>query len=251
MAKKILKILLVFVLGAAGGIWSQLYFFPYLAQLSYFEDFQFAKNFKEQETNIYPRTEITIKEGKALSRVFESVEKSVVGVKTETDSEILTGSGLALTNDGLMVTLADLVPQGSDFSFYVDEKWPSYQILKRDFENNLALVKLGTEGLRTVGFAEKEDIKPGEEIFLVAVDFEQASATGTQVYISLSKAVNEGIIKRIGAGGLIETNMFEDERFSGSPLFNIEGKAIGICTVVESGQVFVVPISAVQEFSGL
>ncbi len=233
MAKSVLKILIVFVIGMAGGIFADQVNWPFL----------------ENEGTTSPvyvteKKEITtyVQENVALREAVERVEKTVIGVKTQTPTgEVLQGSGLIVTSDGLLVTLASLVPRGSDFYFYVDGQWPAYQILKRDLENDLALVKIEDGGLSTAGFADLTKMKLGERIFLVGMDF---STTTPQ------RIVNDGIISFFNENS-IKTNIFDVSTVAGSPLFNIEGNIVGLNAVAEDGRVSTIPISIIRPFLGL
>jgi len=163
-------------------------------------------------------------------------------VRTEKkDSKILEGSGLIVTSDGLVVTLAEIVPQGSTFSFFVDNEQVNFQILKRDLKENLALVKIEKSNLPTVSFADLEKLKLGEKVFLVGTIFDKAVP---------SKIVNEGIVKSFDKD-FIKTNIFEKNILKGSSLFDIEGKVLGLNNVDLEGKVIAIPISKIKEFSGL
>lgn len=231
MYKKILKALLIFLLGAIGGLWAQLALLPYLIESPLFNG----------EVVVNPTQTITVQENVALIQAASKVEKTVVEVRTRTGAgEILTGNGLLLTSDGLMVTLADLVPQGSDFYFYVNGEFPIWQILKRDHKNNLALVKLDKTGLRTAGFADLEKTAIGERVFLLGtIRF----GTTTDMF------ANEGIISYFSENKVV-TNIRESKA-AGSPLFNISGEVIGINTLDASGRVSAIPISLIRTFTGL
>src|SRR3989338_5066410 len=114
MLKNILKILGMLIIGTAGGIFADQFLSPY---------------FFPKQTTVYvtERKEVAnyIQENTALREAAEKVGKTVVAVKSKTkEGAVLEGSGLIVTNDGFLVTLADLVPQGSDFAFYVNAKWP-------------------------------------------------------------------------------------------------------------------------------
>ena len=236
MAKSIFKILAIFLVGMVGGIFAEQIFWPYFVERPLFYQY----NLESQPVYLTERKTVIIQENIALRDAVEKVEKVVAGVKSKTlEEEVLKGSGLVVTSDGLLVTLAKLLPQGSDFYFYVDKKWPSYQILKR--KNNLALVKVGEEELETCGFADFEKIKVGERVFLIGMEF---STTTPQ------KIVNEGIIKRFNQD-LIQTNIFESSVVEGSPLLNIEGKVVGLCTVDDAGWVSAIPITTIRSFIGL
>ena len=231
MYKKILKILLVFLFGSLGGVWAQASLLPYLIGSSFFDG----------EVVINPVQTIIVRENIALTEAIARVEKTIVGVRAKTaDGKILEGTGLAVTSDGLIVTLADLVPPGSDFYFYVDGEWPTWQILKRDTKNNLALVKVGKGGLATAGFANLEKTEIGERVFLLGA---MRVATTTKVF------ANEGIVSYFGQDTVV-TDILE-RKAAGSPLFNISGEVIGISAIDAAGRVSAVPVSIVRSFIGL
>lgn len=242
MLKNIFKILAIFIIGVVGGIFADQILWPYFIERPLFYQYEL------EQLPIYLTEirEIFIQENVALREAIEKIEKVVVGVRTETPAgKILEGSGLVLTSDGLIVTLAELVPRGSDFYFYVDGKWPVYQILKRDLENNLALIKVEDRGLSTAAFADLKKLKLGERVFLVAVTgSDPASLEEPRLF------VNEGIVKSFDEN-LIQTNIFEAPEIAGSPLFNIEGRVVGLSVVDEEGQVFAIPVTKIRAFTGL
>jgi S1-C subfamily serine protease len=185
---------------------------------------------------------VYIQENIELCEIFKEVEKSAAGVKTTTATgKILEGSGLTVTSDGLMVTLAELVPFNSSYSFFVGKDQVSYHILKRDKEENLALVKISDSALNTVVFSNKEDLKIGERIFLVGNVFLQGKP---------SRIIEEGIIRFIGQD-FIETNIIGNPGLAGSPLFNIKGEAIGLSVINPEGRIEAIPIYKIKEFAGV
>jgi len=139
------------------------------------------------------------------------------------------------------VTLAELIPAGASFSFHLNGETPPYEVQKRDLINNLALVKFDAYNLPTLEFAA-DRAKIGERVFLIGAIFD---ARG-----QVLKSVNEGIIKRI-EGERIVSNIVEEKRMSGSVLFDVEGRVLGINMVSAKGEVTAVPISTVREFVGL
>ena len=247
MAKSVLKILAIFVIGTVGGIFADQILWPYFIERPFFHQYRLEQSpvylTEKKETTFY------IQENQALKRAVEDVLKAVVGVKTETlTGEVLEGSGLVLTSDGLIVTLASLVPQGSDFYFFIDGKWPAYQVLKRDLENDLALIKIEKSGLKTRGFAEPEKTKLAETVFLVGLEFVKATTT-EQLLVPPRARVNQGIITFLEEE-LIETNIVETDKMAGSPLFNIEGRVVGLNTAGEDGSVSAIPIAVIRTFAG-
>jgi len=236
MLKNILKIIGLFIIGMVGGIFADQIFWPYFVERPLFYQYRLEGS----PVYVTEKKETVIQENTALIDAIEKVEKSVVGVRTQVGEQVVEGAGLIVTSDGLVVTLTDLVPQGSKFSFFVDGKQVPFQILKRDLAENLALVKIEEPNLTTVSFANLEKLKIGERVFLVGNVFENSKPVET---------VNEGIIKNIGED-FLETNISEEDSLTGSVLFNIEGEVLGI-NVIHEGNVLTIPISKIKLFTGM
>ncbi|MBM3257715.1 MAG: serine protease [Candidatus Nealsonbacteria bacterium] len=243
MSKKLLIIIGVFVVGIVGGIFADQILWPYFIERPLFYEYGLEKNpVYLTETN-----QVYIQENTALVEAVERVEKTVIGIKTKTKyGTIFQGSGLVVTSDGLMVTLAELVPQGATFSFFLDNKEVSFQVLKRDLQENLALLKLSDSSLTTTGFASLDKLKVGERVFLLGIVFGPVKDGVQQV----GQSVNEGIIKSFDQD-LIETNIIETGFLDGSPLFNIKGEIIGLNTIDSRGNVSAIPISKIKVFMGM
>jgi len=234
MLKNIFKILVVFIIGMVGGIFANQIFWPYFIERPLFYQYRL----EQSPVYLTEVKEVYIQENVALKNAIERAEKAVIGVRSETKAgKILEGSGLILTSDGLIITLAELVPLGSEFNFFVNGEQASYQILKRDLEKNLALVKLEKTNLTSVGFASLEKLKLGERVFLVGAALPDFT-------------VNEGIVTSFDKS-LIRTNIFEKNTLAGSSLFDIEARVLGLNTIDRDGRVVAIPVSAIRVFSGL
>lgn len=238
MIKNIFKIVIVFLIGTVGGIFAEQIFWPYFVERPLFYQYKL----ETAPVYITERKEMVVQENTALQETIGKVEKTVVGVKTKTnDGAMLFGSGLAVTTDGLIITAAEIVPQGSIFAFYIDGDWPLYQILKRDLANNLALIKVDNGKLNTAGFADFAKLKLGQRVFLVSMDF-QATTTP-------ALAVDEGIITSFNEKS-IKTNILAAEDLLGTPLFDIEGNLVGLVDSINNSRVSVVPITLIRQFIG-
>jgi len=242
MLKNIFKIIAIFILGTVGGIFADQILWPYFVERPLFNQYKLEKS----PVYVTERKEVFIQENTALEEAIEKVEKVVIGVRAEKKTGIiLEGSGLIVTADGLLVTLAELVPQGSNFSFFVEGQPANFQILKRDLKENLALVKVEETNLPTVSFADLEKLKLGERVFLVGVIPPSIESGIT----SPGRVVNEGIVKSFNQD-FIKTNIFEKNILKGSPLFDIEGKVLGLNNVDLEGKVIAIPISKIKSFAG-
>ncbi len=237
MSEKILNLLFLFVVGTIGGIFADQILWPYFIEKPLFSEYRL------EQTPIYvtERKEVTVTEDIALQDAVAKVESIVVGIRTVTVDNVIVGSGLIVTSDGLFVTLNDLVPRDSELSFFIDGKSVSFQILKRDAVHNLALVKVEKNNLPTVSFADLKKIKLGQRIFLIGVVFDGKG---------VRRVVNEGLIRSFDEEA-IETNVFESVVLAGSPLFDIKGSCLGLSQINPQGRVIAIPIDQVKHFIGL
>lgn len=235
--KRIFKIIAIFILGMGGGIFAEHIFWPYFVERPLFYEYRLDK----APVNITEKKEVYIQENTALVDVVSKVERAVVATRSKSKTgQIIEGSGLIITTDGLMVTLAENIPQGQEFAFFVNGGAPSYQVLKRDLKENLALVKLEGNNFSTLGFASTDRLRIGERVFLIG------SFIGNG---SLNRIVNDGIIRSF-EGGIITTTIKEESNFGGSVLFNILGDVVGINTIDKLGNVSTISSKRIRDFAG-
>jgi len=225
MIKNLFQIIIVFVIGLCGGFFANQIFSPL--------QYQFASI----PTSIIENKEIIVQENSVLQDSVEKIKESIIGIKAKKGEEIISGSGLIVTSDGLIITLSDLILPKGDFVFFVDGKTPDWRILKRD--SDLALIKVEMSDLKTVGFANFDEIKLGERVFLIGTTFD----------IKPIKTVNEGIIRSF-ASDYITTNIIEKKTLDGSALFNIKGELLGLNKVDSEGNVTTIPVNRIREFLG-
>jgi len=241
MKRKLLRVVFFLILGALGGMLFQAFILPYLATKEFFQRFQFVKMITEREVNIHPTSQVFIQENVVLQDTIGKVEESVVGVRAQSKAgKIIEGTGLIITNDGLLVTLNNILPKGYDLSFYRGGEKITSKVLKVDAKENLALVKMEKNNLLTAALGSPEKTRLGQRVFLIGTFFSEGVP---------QKVVNEGIIKSFNEDS-IKTNIFEDSRLQGSPLFNIEGEAIGLITIDKNGEVSAIPVKKIRDFAG-
>lgn len=226
-----------FFFGIFGGIFANQILWPYFVERPLF------LKYKLESPPIYitQKKEIRIQENVALKEAIEKVKDSVFFVRSKTKTgKVLEGSGLILTSDGILITFAELVPQRASIEVFINGQPVSFQILKRDLKENLALIKVEAKNLKTVPFANLEKIKLGERVFLVGEIFEEET---------IKKSVNEGIIKNFSEQK-IETSIFETQKLLGSALFNIEGEFLGLNFLDSNGKIISIPNHKIKSFSG-
>lgn len=238
MAKHILLLLLLFLAGVAGGLWSQAFLLPSLAANPAFQNWQFIQDWNARTQVIAPVEQVFLRENQATERTIQQVKGSVVAVQSAAGRQ---GSGLIYTSDGLIVTLASLVPQGYSVAVFQDGEELSAEVLKRDVSNNLALLKIEKTGLQTMRFAEQEGVALGEQVVLVS-----KILSGKDV----STTVNQGIVKT-EPKETFATSFSETSLIAGSPLFTLEQKVAGLAFVDRQGNISAFSSSLLRSFLGL
>ena len=236
MIKNILKIVAIFIIGIVGGIFADQILWPYFIERPLFYKYRL----EQSPVYINETKEITIQENTALEDTIKKVDKVVVGIRSVTAAgKITEGSGIIVTSDGLVLTLNSLLPQGSTLSLFLDGKKITPKVLQR--KNNLALLKIEENNLATTAFADFDKISLGERVFLLGITFAKNDVT--------QKVTNEGVIKTFDEAS-IQTNIIEDLTLHASPLFDIEGKLIGLNTIDETGKVSAISIKIIRDFLG-
>jgi len=233
MTKNVLKIITVFIIGVIGGIFADQILWPYFIERPLFLEYRL------EQTPVYLTEvrEIYIQESVALQKSVEKVDKVVVGLRIETETgKTLVGSGLIVTSDGLVLTLAKFLPKNSEVTLFFDGQEFTPQILR--IKDDLALLKIEGGNLPTVSFADFEKTKLGQRVFLVGAFFDKRK---------LGKMVNEGTVRYFDES-LIQTNIFDD--LEGSILFDIEGNVLGLNTVNQEGRISALPVSELKKFLG-
>ncbi len=194
----------------------------------------------------------------AFTSIAQTVEPTVVNIKaerfrsaSEDDSEgpaksglaprhvEATGSGVIVRADGYILTNDHVVEEASggmvtvtlaDGRVFLGKVFP-------DYSSDLAVVKInpGPTPLPVAGFADDAAVRPGQWAIAVGSPFD------------LQNTMTIGVISAIGRhqsiGGesasryypdLIQTDAAINPGNSGGPLFNIDGKIVGINVAIES-----------------
>jgi len=227
--KKILKIVAMAVLPVAGGAAGGLISFYQCVELAplYLSSTLSSPKIEKSET--------VIQENKALKNAIAKVKNMAIAVKS---GDGRTVSGAAITSDGLAVTLNSAYPAGAAAEVFSAGEKIGFEVVKRDKDANLAILRLSGADLFTAGFYQQEDLPLGERIFLVG-----ALPSGEFF-------ANEGTVRAV-SGDKIVTNIYEDAASAGAPVFDIEGNFLGIAQVAESGQVTVISVAKIKKAAGL
>jgi serine protease Do len=152
------------------------------------------------------------------------------------------GSGFIISQDGYIFTNNHVVEQADKIIVKLSTgKEYEAKVIGRDAKTDIALIKIkSSEGLPVAETGDSEKLRVGEWVIAIGNPF------------GLEQTVTAGIVSAkgrvIGAGpydNFIQTDASINPGNSGGPLFNMEGKVIGINTaIVAQGQGigFAIPI---------
>jgi S1-C subfamily serine protease len=196
--------------------------------------------------------------------VAEKSSKSVVGITSEVTQSINTifgpqtqkgqsmGSGFIVDPSGYILTNSHVIGDGEYENISVsliDGTQEVGEVLWYDTSLDLAIVKINKTGLPAVEFADSDTLKVGEPVV----------AIGNPMTLDLERTVTDGIISGLNRSisfesgtviePLIQTDASINSGNSGGPLFNAEGKVIGINTAKMNsaeGLGFSIPINTAK-----
>ena len=210
-------------------------------------------------------TQIVSAESDAVSKVAKDVSPSVVSITVETAvsnpyftrdfTQEGAGTGIILTEDGLILTNKHVVPEGvtavtvilSDGTQYEDVK-----VVDRDIFNDVAFIQIkDVSGLKPAKLGDSSDMKVGNKAIAIGNALGQYANTVTSGIISgLGRPVVAGDGESYDSlNNLFQTDASINPGNSGGPLVNINGEVIGLNTAVAGNAEnigFAIPINDIK-----
>jgi len=143
------------------------------------------------------------------------------------------GSGFVISDDGYILTNHHVIDGADKIQvLFADRLEYSAEIVGSDRRSDLALLKIEAEDLPTVEFADTDELRVGEWVLAIGSPF------------GLDYSVAGGIVSAIGRSiptekgenyvPFIQTDVAINPGNSGGPLFNLDGKVVGINSQIYS-----------------
>jgi serine protease Do len=138
-----------------------------------------------------------------------------------------SGSGFVISSDGFILTNHHVVDQATEIQVLFSDR-SEYQatIIGSDRRSDLALLKIEAKGLDSLKFANSDKLKVGEWVLAIGSPF------------GLDYSVTAGIVSAKGRSlpteqgenyvPFIQTDVAINPGNSGGPLFNLDGRVVGI-----------------------
>jgi serine protease Do len=141
------------------------------------------------------------------------------------------GSGLIIRADGYILTNNHVVGRADQIKVTLsDKKVFDGQIVGRDPDNDLALVKIDAKNLPVARIGASKNVRPGDW----AIAIGSPAGLDHSVTLGIVSALGRSLFEISERGQLIQTDAAINPGNSGGPLLNIQGEVIGINTAVSS-----------------
>lgn len=207
--------------------------------------FQCAKlNIKNSLLLVLALSIITNSHAQDVAAVFEQVAQSVVEVRAsyfivsgtkEKQTSIVEnqGSGVVISNDGKVITVAHLVQSADKITVHtVNGEAISARVIASEPAADIALLQLGNTpaGISPATLGNSDEVKTGQQAFIIGAPY-GLYPTVTVGYIN-GRQYPQPPFGPFQPNEIIQTDAGMHQGSSGAPLFNLHGQVIGIATKI-------------------
>ncbi len=181
-----------------------------------------------------------VSEEKEAGEAISKSQDSIVAIKSyQGGSLIRFGSGIAITQDGLIVTVNQVVPQNAtDYQIFTGDKILRASVVLRSTAKNLALLKISDESLKPASFDE-DNLKIGNNVFIIGklTALQKLEPFVNKAFVSFVDSRN----RRIILDGRYENYL------SGASLISGNGSFRGLA-YIDGERIIALPSTFVEDF---
>lgn len=141
------------------------------------------------------------------------------------------GSGFVISEDGLIVTNNHVIEQADEIiANFADGTALEAEVVGRDSKTDLALLRVEpSRPLTSVDFGDSEQLRVGQWVMAIGNPFGFGGTVTVGIVSALNRDINSGPYDKF-----IQTDASINRGNSGGPLFDLDGKVIGINTAIIS-----------------
>jgi putative serine protease PepD len=162
--------------------------------------------------------------------VYQSAKDSVAYITTQ----VGTGSGFVVSDDGYIVTNAHVVEgaNGQIKAKIGDGKTLDAKLVGQDASTDLALLKVDASNLKPLAFADSSTVQVGDPAYAIGNPFGLDRTLTTGVISALQREISSP--NGFSIDDVLQTDAAINPGNSGGPLFNAQGQVIGVNSQIES-----------------
>lgn len=176
--------------------------------------------------------------------------------QTQQPQAMASGSGVILSEDGYIVTNNHVIENANDIEVVLNDKrtFPA-QLIGRDPNTDLALLKIDAQQLPTIKIGNSDDLRVGEWVLAVGNPFNLTSTVTAGIVSAKARSINI-LNANMKIESFIQTDAAVNPGNSGGALVNTRGELVGINTAIASqtgsyaGYAFAIPTTIMQKVVG-
>ena len=177
-----------------------------------------------------------------LAALVERVEPSLVVIA---NGKMGFGAGTIWHSDGLIITNAHVISRGKLEVMLQNGEWYPAKVLTADTDNDLAALAIEADGLPTIELGDSRAVKAGQWVMALGHPWGVPNALTAGIVIGSGDNLPEMQAGR----DWIALSLRLRPGHSGGPLVDVDGKLIGINTMISGPNVgFAVPVHIVKAF---
>jgi putative serine protease PepD len=174
----------------------------------------------------------------SVSALVKRVMPSVVTVRGVSGQAQSIGSGFIISAEGYLMTNEHVIVDVDDTDVTVtfhDFTTAKAEVVGRDPESDLAVLKVDRTGLRPVTFGDSDAVEIGDPVVAIGSPLALPGTVTAGIVSALDRT-----IETHDAGGTpryyaaIQTDAAVNRGSSGGPLFDLSGNVIGVNSVIKS-----------------
>lgn len=162
------------------------------------------------------------------------------------------GSGFIISPDGYVLTNTHVVAQGDEITVRLhDRREYKAELIGADARSDIAVLKVDADGLPAANLGDSETVRVGEWVFAIGSPFNFEYSVTAGIVSALGRSLFTGGVQTYVP--FIQSDVAINPGNSGGPLFDLDGKVIGINSQIFSrsgayqGISFSIPIDVAME----
>ena len=171
-------------------------------------------------------------EQRLLEDVIEEVNPSVVSIAVDvSEDEQALGAGIIISADGYVVTNAHVMENAKKIMVQTpDGEIFEAKLVGVDEKTDIALLKVKNPlNLEAGHFGDSDEIRVGNQVFAIGNPFGLGNSVSLGIISAKERDIDKGPYDNF-----LQTDAAINQGNSGGPLFNMDGKIIGMNTAIFS-----------------
>jgi serine protease Do len=208
-------------------------------------------NIRTTRTADEPKTAHGLPSDQELPEFFKRFFEQMPERRSPPEGQAI-GSGFIMSADGYIITNAHVVADADSVTVRLrDRRELPAKVVGADERTDIALLKVAADGLPTVKLGDSDQLKVGQWVLAIGSPFGFEYSATQGVVSALSRSLPDGTYVPF-----IQTDVAVNPGNSGGPLFDMDGKVIGVNSQIYSrsggymGLSFAIPINVAKTIAG-